>query len=338
MKKITVVSTFLFFAAFATFNFGCKLLVDKRLGFSDPGSISKNYSKVQILAEGLVSPWNVAVDESKIYCIDSVDGSVKSFDKNLGGEPAVLFPPDGKPGWDIVQDAKNLYFSKDKSEILKVQKVGGLGNLLAGPSYSVKGLSLSPDGEELFFASFSPIDKIQKIAISGKGPTILLNYQNSPLYLSTYSDTLYWTQGSGLNGSVRSLGFLDKTPNIVFEDADSPTAICTPGSGRGAGSVFWLETGSSKKLKQRTPSGGAIILSGSIGSGNEKGLAVDEEFAYFNYGNSIAKVPINGGEISVLADLASAQFPRGLAIDESYVFWASEGLKPGNGSLRRVPK
>jgi hypothetical protein len=121
-------------------------------------------------------------------------------------------------------------------------------------------------------------------------------------------------------------------PVTLASDESSPRALASDGK-----RVVWVTqaTSAANSGAVRTiPLDGGLVAQISAGQSDPVAVALDATFAYFanfSSGGSIARVPVDGGETTMLA-IASA--PWSIALDEDAVFWTNRQ----DGSVQSLPK
>jgi hypothetical protein len=168
--------------------------------------------------------------------------------------------------------------------------------------------------------------------------------------LTTDSVFVYWTaELGGLTGKIYRLPQGGGIATVLETLGGLPAALNAPVTGAGAGSLFWLEfnpISSQIDLKQRTPGGEINTLASGLGlfPGMEvyaaRSVAVDEGHVYFfrqqDGSPQLARLPVGGGEVQVLAGSPDVVTPMSLAVDNTHVYWTDQGAGAGTGTVKRV--
>lgn len=276
---------------------------------------------------------------------------------------------------DMAQDSLYLYFPMNRGnppavgeeQIVRLAKAGlsGPADLLnwdrPPPNQGFHGQNgvLEVNGGKLYYSVFSfdgngqnQIRSFSKLGINAAGATTLLANTGGGRVTSMTSDNvyLYWGHWTGAQGSIRRIPLVGGAVTRLVALAGSiPTSIVTPTTAAGGGSIFWLEANPNTlvaNLKQRRPDGQILFLARNlslfprIGVFAAHALAVSDRNVYFFRRvagvNQLARVPIGGGVVRVLAAGAGVGNPMGLALDATHAYWADRGAGPRSGAIKRL--
>ena len=194
------------------------------------------------------------------------------------------------------------------------------------------------------------------------GPVLVSGLSN-PMFITSDSSSLYWSEANGLirkvakaggsptnlsvNGTIGTHLAVDDT-SVYFGDGSSlravpkgggserilaaynPTGIATD-----SGNVYWTEYGNGA-IRKVGKSGGAVTTL-ATGSNRPVGIATDGEYVYWSEASSpgyVWKVSVNGGAITFLGYNVNND---GVAIDDGNVYWG-EYVYADQGSIDKVAK
>ena len=106
-------------------------------------------------------------------------------------------------------------------------------------------------------------------------------------------------------------------PNFV-------NVIATPTTGAAAGSIFWVEGSLGNASLMRREVGGQLItvLTGILNASN-RCFAVDNDLVFCEQNGGLVQVSIDGGTPTVIATVAQAFGPVGVAVDSTFVYWSN---------------
>jgi len=170
--------------------------------------------------------------------------------------------------------------------------------------------------------------------------------------ITTDGTYAYWSRLWGSGGIIGSVPLVGGITSTVATLSGSPTSLVTPSTGAGGGSMFWLEVDRSTyqvDLKQRLPGGQIVTLAADLGIlpaieiYAARAVAVDDAYVYFfrraGGDEQVARVPINGGAVTTLAQGGDVVSPMSMAEQGAYVYWTQIGAGgSGQGAVLRVGK
>jgi hypothetical protein len=106
-------------------------------------------------------------------------------------------------------------------------------------------------------------------------------------------------------------------------DAGAPDAAAYDGGGEGAGDGGGVEAGSTV----------VVLASGDLACAND--IVVDATSLYWTSGDSVMKVPLDGGATTTLA--SDQPNPQGIAVDATALYWVNGGDGSADGTVMKVP-
>jgi hypothetical protein len=184
-------------------------------------AVSSTFSTVQTLAAGLDNPFDIALDDTNVYCCERVPlGRIIQIPKN-GGAYQVAAVASATPSL-LVSDAANLYWYDTDGSV--TSNVVALSKApFSTPAVIVSGVlatSLLPDGGSLlvfespsfpfFFASsgatLARIDSTTSVSIIASG------LDTAPSQLMADNQSFYWIKGSpGVDDNRTNVALLPRT-------------------------------------------------------------------------------------------------------------------------------
>ncbi len=154
---------------------------------------------------------------------------------------------------------------------------------------------------------------------------------DAPAASSTDSTFIYWVDGSSL-ASIWQMPLVgNANPTPIVSGRSDIRWIATPTEGAGAGSIFWTEGNvPNVSLMRRTRLGQTITVLGGITS-PDRCFAVWNNNVFVAKNSGLVRVTIDGTSPVVLANVAQAVGPVGVAVDSFYVYWGNL-----NGQILRL--
>ena len=321
-----------------------------------------NDARVKILATSLPFPYNVITDGVNVYWIDAETGAVGSVSTSSGATGTYIAGGGVAAGFDLAQDATNIYFTLNNFSLRKVPKAGGavtiLTNASTGPSPSgvivVNGRVLfgnygSGNGAS---SNSGPVTSSTVMSISTTGTGLAPLALNSGVttagvVLASNGTNVYFGYNGSVTGNfIRSVPVAGGNATGVVSGVGALTAIVAPATGAGAGSVYFAERAigaTSETLRRIT--GTTISVLATINTQFALSIAADDSFIYYpqndaaSGGSVIAKQSLTTGVVTILAGVnATNGIPAGLAVDGTNVYWAAVTGTSGRASIRSVPK
>lgn len=265
-----------------------------------------------------------------------------------------------------------------ESLVFKTSKSGGLTNAISNGGdhgYAIGGaMTMGPVGGILYYVGgdrelpvmpgqfsglYPPIVSLSTLGGSDaaliyfnpEGTDVALFQQDNlyswlgpdlPFSFSTDSAFLYWSDQTGMSIWQMPLprgpatAIVSGRPNFV-------NVIATPTTGAAAGSIFWVEGGIGNASLMRREVGGQIItVLDGITSAANRCFAVDNDLVFCEQNGGLVQVSIDGGTPTVLATVAQAFGPVGVAVDSTstspaggttFVYWSNL-----NGQIMRIAR
>lgn len=331
-------------------------------GIGNGGGNNPPSPVTSVLATNINAPINIVVDNSAVYWIDN-NGSIGTVDLT-GNSAQLLAAATTCTGFDLTQDVAFIYFSLTQcgtgpaGSINKVPKTGGSVTDLADSSNTTfpgcdRGTlgdlcGIDPSGiatngmGQLFFGDHRGI---LEVSTQGGNPVPVYNQGSlGPAYtISVGTAEVFFVEWGLPSSAISEVPFAGGTPTApLISSLDTVFGIVTPTSGTGNTGVFWIEAGTTDSVGQSVPAGKSAqrLVGGVLASTSARALAVDSSNIYFPEGNQIAKVPIGGGQTTILASVADSNGVAGIAVPtnpaDNCVYWASTGSGPGQGSIRKA--
>ena len=259
--------------------------------------------------------WYIAVDAGNLYW------------NNWGSESVVRMPFGGTPA--IIATGTIGPFAIDSTSVYWISTSGGslmMGPLTGGPAVTLADRSsvatralrtLALDANSVYFGEYRPcLGVLMMVAKAGGSPTALgSSNQEEAVALAVDATNLY---GSSYRAGLFKLPLAGGNP--VKLAADLADSLVVAGS-----TVLWT---SGTRLLKMPIAGGTPV---QIGADASAMVATNgtEVFWAKNSGGSVISTPIAGGTDKVLANF---QYPRGIAVDATSVYWTSDT------SIMKVPR
>jgi hypothetical protein len=323
-----------------------------------------NDAKVKVLATQLAFPYNVITDGTNVYWIDAETGQVGSVSTSSGATGTYLVGGGVGAGFDIAQDATNLYFVLNNFTLRKVAKTGGAVTTLVAASAGFSPSAVVVANGKLYFGNggFSigtgagsnsgpvTVSPVMSVGITGTGivPVATSNAGIvGPILVATNGATIYFAgQGSSTGNAVKSVPVAGGAATTLVSGVGAMSAIVAPATGAGAGSVFFAEraVGSQDETLRRI-TGSTITVLATIITQYATSFAIDDSYVYYpkydseSGGAVIARQSLTTGTVTILAGVTMTHgIPAGLAVDGVNVYWAAVTGTSGAGQIRSVPK
>jgi hypothetical protein len=240
----------------------------------------------------------------------------------------------------IAVDATHVYWTSPGLGVMKVPKAGGATVTLATGVPGATGLTV--DARAVYWTNIDEAQGrigIMTVPLAGGAPVLLASYEEWPLAVAVDATHVYWTTGVGVPGDhvLRTpLAGGPAEPIASGQTGASDLAV-------DAANVYWVTCGDGTVMKAPLAGGEPVTL--ATESTCLQSLAIDAANVYWTGLDlgAIMTVPIEGGAPVVLAENPSYG-TECLAIDETYVYWATytRNVGPENhdpdGELRRVAK
>ena len=320
-----------------------------------------NDARVKILATSLPFPYNVITDGVNVYWIDAETGAIGSVSTSSGAT-GVYLASGVAPGFDLAQDATNIYFSLNNFSLRKVPKAGGAVTILTNASTGPSPSGVIVDNGRVLFGNYGsgngassnsgPVTSSTVMSINTNGTGLAPLALNSGVttagvVLASNGTNVYFGYNGSVSGNfIRSVPLAGGNATGVVSGVGALTAIVAPATGAGAGSVYFAERAigaTSETLRRIT--GTTISVLATINTQFALSIAADDSFIYYpqndaaSGGSVIAKQSLTTGVVTILAGVnATNGIPAGLAVDGTNVYWAAVTGTSGRASIRSVPK
>jgi hypothetical protein len=273
---------------------------------------------------------------------DYVEGSVARVLKSGGGIPVTLVGGVSQPNSIAVDDTSIYWSNYGDDTVMRALKVGGPTAVL-GTGQPVVGNVRVLGGYVLWktCVGFCSIMRISSSAVDT--PKIVL-WSDTINGFALGASSCTWLDG-GENAVVRSALVGDPptvagSPAVIASAQEPPRAVAVD-----AFNAYWVTEGAfyQGSIMQAPLDGSSapITLVPQLPPSNlpRYFIAADDTFVYWTDRGSgaqsdgrVARVPIGGGDIEVLADAQAG--PLGIAVDDSAVYWTNMD----DGTVRRKPK
>ncbi|MEW6128691.1 MAG: C25 family cysteine peptidase [Acidobacteriota bacterium] len=177
------------------------------------------------------------------------------------------------------------------------------------------------------------------------GSLRVLNAQNltsgnqNPMGVAVDATNIYWLEQS--SGELKKMPKMGGAMTTLASGLSNPRLLVVNGD-----FLYFTEDTSPYRIGKIAISGGSITtlinvppdLQDSLGA---KGLAVDGTYVYWTEGccgsGKVRKIPVGGGAATLLAQGVQGGNPKGLALDESFVYFVDWGCCC-SGGIHRVSK
>ena len=282
------------------------------------------------VASGLVWPASVAVDATQVYiALYDPEGSILAVPK-VGGAARKLRAANYPES--IVLSGGRLFYAESGARRVAAVNVDGSSFADLASVFGVVGVAV--DATHVYWADHVYDGSVGRVPRGG-GPSITLAPgKKGPIRVAVDDTDLYWTEY--YSNEVRAVAKAGGTPRTIARGIDSPVGIAVD-----ADAIYFVDSsGSAYRVEKR---GGAMRVlastTSSTGRAYGRGLALDGPNVYFTSeaAGLVTKVPKVGGASTVIA--SGADFPDGLALDDSCVYWAdTSGPTKGKGKVMRAPK
>jgi hypothetical protein len=331
---------------------------------SGPAVCAAGQCAFQPLVSGLNAPAAIAIDATHLYWAEqgsfdaafnySHDGAVKRVPL-AGGAVEVLASGLEDP-YAIALDAGNVYWAEYGSfapfvgaAVKKKAKAGGAVTTLATQSGYGVGPQMAVDSSRVYWANTWD-GQVDSVPVGGGSTTALVITTGWPWSVAVDSTSLYWTENFA--GQTVYRADLNGANQVTVGVADSYAAgIVVFGS-----TVAWGDTpdsnGNGLKVWSASAAGnGARTLLNPNYPVSANLLAADGTRVYAssysdNPGSPQSELQSGGGEKSYPP---GGYFGVGIAVDSTYVYWATEGDHftphdttaapiPGKGAIFKAPK
>jgi hypothetical protein len=275
------------------------------------------------LVSGEPFPYGVAIDDTRVYWAQYVDGgSVRSIEKTGDASTLMTVVPDlPYPQYVAVDDA-NVYVTNVAGPVMSAPKGGAASATVLTPSYA--GLhDLALDDSVVYYSNRESSGGIYFVPKDGGAPTEFA-VADQPGSIAIDTQNVYWVEfGPGTNTgrvSSRAKGNPDAPLTLYSNEEDFPDGIAIDTS-----NIYWthfvLSGGVSKVPINK--SAAVFLLNTDVATTN--GIATDGTdvfFTSYSMGN-VNRVPSGGGPTVTLAEQTIGN-PIRIAVDTTFIYWTAD--------------
>jgi hypothetical protein len=204
--------------------------------------------------------------------------------------------------------------------------------------------ALTIDATNLYWINFGSDDvystsgSIMRLPLRGGTPVTVASQQRSPRSLIVAGSTLYWTNGGtdgdGTGSSVMKVDISGGSATMIVDATQgSPAGIAATST-----SLYWATYSSSMggRILMTPLAGGGLteILPGIFGD-----ILIDGPYLFAASNGTpgdLIKVELTGASPATLA--MNQESPHALAIDDTSIYWTTQGLGSGMGTVLKMPK
>ena len=290
----------------------------------DAGREGSTATGVVALASGLSSPFGVALNANDVYWTSRENaGAVMRMPKD-GGMPTTLVGAQQSPG-PIMVNATDVYWG---SGVILARKP-----LVGGPVTYVDfngATALTQDAVNVYWVT-NVTDGVRQTPKSGGSVVVLAAGLTAPLgKIAVDRTAVYWT-GGPQNGTVSSMPIGGGPITILATGQNVPYGIALDAS-----RVYWATVGDGVvgTVMSVPVAGGPVKTLATVASGVGEGFILDGTVLFWtNYTTgTVQKMSASGGPVTTVATAQNK--PAGIAVDETFVYWANFG----GGEIMRAPK
>ncbi len=212
----------------------------------------------------------------------------------------------------IAVDGTHVYWTAyTANSISKVPLDGGPITVLADGQVGPQGIAVG-NGE--VFWTTSVASAVLKVPIGGGTPIELYSEGPGAYDIVVNTEHIYFTFLHFGTHSVLRMPVLGGATADVTSNLGTPKRLAVD-----AASLYWTDSDSHTVMKMPLGGGPAVELA----SGQFPGaIAVDGTHIYWLDG-TVSRVPINGGETTIVADVGS--LAKDLALDDTHVYFTASG-------------
>jgi hypothetical protein len=312
--------------------------------------------EVRVLVSDAHVPWDLAVDDAAVYWVEegssAGDGRVRKV-PNSGGFPQSLAETQATPIAIAIDD--ECVFWVNFTSGGSVSRIAKNGTGYAKLAVANGPRTLAIDTDRVFWTSVE--GALVRLPKTGGSPVTITQQGVGVVSLFVFDTDVYWThRGTGRVLRMNKLDTTGDSISVVASGLLNPTSVYVD-----ANHVFWSEAGASFDGVDCFEAQGRIAKTSRLEPGTVEEIAsgqpcpvritadesqvywtnqgtVNAETSVYRFDGSVARAPGSsapGGEET----LATAQLrPRGIALSATSVFWVSQGLGSGQGTVARVAK
>jgi Domain of unknown function (DUF5050) len=178
---------------------------------------------------------------------------------------------------------------------------------------------IAVDSTDVYFTDYGS-GAVLRVSKAGGAVVTLASCEPSPSGIAVDNANVYFTDNTA-NGSVMKIAKSGGTVVPLAAGRTLPSAIVVDGA-----DVYWTDNNSEGAVL-RVPIAGGTVTTLASGQDDPWSIAVTAKDVYWtNYNGyaatgAVVKVPRAGGAVTTLA---SAQFPVGIGVDSTHVYWAED--------------
>lgn len=261
----------------------------------------------------------------------------------MGGRCLVTLASGGT-GVGLALDNDAVYWTNWDGNIQKIAKTGGEPTTLVSGQFNAWAIAV--DSENIYWVNSSKDDTmiggcehcmIMQAPIGGGQPIVLASEQSlaSSGHIAVDATSVYWTAMVSLDNPLR--GNVVKVPigggELVTLASDQAGIT---GIALDAASVYWTTSGSQVHAVMKVAKDGGTPVRLATGSVvTLTGPAIVASNIYVLAGGYMMKIPIAGGDETLIGTCSSNFPPIALAADEASAYWADCGSS-SNGNLGKI--
>lgn len=253
----------------------------------------------------------LAVDATNVYWLDA-EGNVRKVPKCGGTATTLANAGSARAGslGAFTIDATRAYWVAGANDLFAVPLSGGTPVTLAS---GMDTLGLTVKGPELYSVSHS---FVVRLSVDGGTPSKLAESSTYAPGLPAADDAnVYWV-GDGVFSAPRAGG----TATTLATARDVATGLAIDDA-----NVYWCDSSAPAAPMMRTPKAGGQSMTLATNQFGATGFATDGHDVYWTLGGTsgaVVRVAVDGGPVTTLA---SASSPGAIAVDDTGVYWASDG-------------
>jgi hypothetical protein len=279
----------------------------------------------------------LSVDSANVYWSSLSSSGVVAMVAKGGGTPVTL-ASDQVDVWDVLSDGTSVYWpssnaSLSTSMISTLPVSGGTPTTFWTVSSPAAGaFDLATDGVNLYWA---PLQIMSEPLTGGTA------YDYEPAgpeipgpFVAVDASNVYWISGNTfpLWNEVISISKGGGSASMVWSNTSSATLLDAIAAD--STGLYWVDQGSSPDSGSiyTIPSGGGGVTQLVTGLDYPEGIAIDGTNVYWADQTGISKMPIGGGATTVLA--SGEQGAVNVKVDDTDVYWVNSCF----GTVKKIAK
>jgi hypothetical protein len=307
-------------------------------------------------ASGLKRPWNVAIDTTSVYWValgsdaaNLADGAVMKA--RLDGSEVVTLVSAVDGPQALAVHGSQIYWATSGTNKPAYLMTATLDGAAVTPIVALPGAHLGAiavDANSIYWTDWAA-GTVSKVKLDGTGLTVLASNQNFPQAIAVDATSVYWVD-EGVNatpGSIMKCSLSGANVSTLVANQASPSGLAID-----ATRVYWVmaPSQSTGNVMAAGLDGSSVTVLSSGSYVNPWSIAVSGTAVFWlDQGNdeivggttdgdgAVMRVGLDGTGASAIA--SQQPNPRGLAVDATAVFWATEGTNQGayiDGTMRRA--